>query len=118
MKARFFTKDPYSDPRLMLQPLRGETSVQVAADLIQSGQGECCADCARPFNAVRKQRGVARISHVDPEGNLYTTSWLFCGRRTADMRRNGNRIPSKLVEEARAATSNGLRMAAPAQGSA
>lgn len=118
MRARFFTKDPFSDPRLTLQPLRGENSVAVAADLIERGQGECCADCGKPFNSARKQRGVARVSHIDPEGNVFTTAWLFCGHCTTNMRRNGNKIPLRLVEEARAGTSNGLRMAAPAQGSA
>lgn len=118
MKARFFTKDAFSDPRLMLQPLRGENSVAVAADLIERGQGKCCADCGKPFNSARKQRSVARVSHIDPAGNIYTTSWLFCGRCTANMRRAGNRIPSKLLEEARNSTSTSLLMAAPAQGSA
>jgi len=110
--------DPHADPLLMLLPLQGEVSVAVAADLNRDGFGKCCANCDKPFNAARKQRGVGRVTHVDPAGMLFTTAWLFCGRCTAEMRRNGNRIPAKLTEEARAATSAGLLMATPAKGNA
>lgn len=112
-------EDPHADPLLMLLPLQGEISAAVGADLNRDGFGKYCADCCKPFNAVRKQRSVGRISHFDPEGMmLFTTTWLFCGRCTANMRRNGNCIPSKLVEEARAATSAGLLLKTPAEGGA
>lgn len=116
--ARSFQANPHADPRLMLAPLQGEVSVAVAADLNQDGFGKCCANCHKPFNAARKQRGVGRVTQVDPACMLFTTAWLFCGRCTAEMRRNGNRIPAKLTEQARAATSAGLLMATAAEGNA
>lgn len=116
---RFEAKeDPHTDPLLMLLPLHGEISVAVAADLNRSGFGKCCADCGKPFNAARKQRSVGRVTHIDLAGKVFTTAWLFCGRCAADMRRNGNRLPAKLTEEARAAASAGLLMASPTKGSA
>jgi hypothetical protein len=99
-------------------PLRGEVTQAVAADLNRSGFGKCCAGCGKPFNAARKQRAVGRVSHIDPAGKLFTTAWLFCGPCAAGIRRNGNLMPAALMEEARAATSAGLLMAAPAKGSA
>lgn len=110
--------DPYADPLLMLLPLRGKISEAVGADLNRDGFGKYCADCGKPFNAVRKQRRVGRVTHIDPAGMVFTTAWLFCGRCATEMRRNGNCIPAKLMEEARAATSAGLLIKMPAEGSA
>jgi hypothetical protein len=48
----------------------------------------------------------------------FTTAWMFCGRCAGEIRRSGNRMPTALMEEARAAASAGLLLAAPAKGNA
>lgn len=110
--------DPH-DPMLVAMPLGGTVSQAIAADLNRSGHGRCCSGCDKPFNTARKQRGVGRIRHVDVAGLLVvSTAWVFCGVCLAGIRRNGNLMPAHLVEEARAAASAGLLLAAPAEGNA
>ncbi len=111
-------EDPAGDPLLSLAPLGGQVSRAIAAELIRDGFGEQCGECGKPFNAVRKRRGVGRVTHADLSGGLYSTTWLLCGRCTAEMKRNGNRVSDKLIAEARSATEAGLLMAAPAKGNA
>lgn len=119
MSAYTIKADPAADPLIMAMPLRGDVSLAVAADLNDSGRGKCCASCDKPFNAARKQRAVGRITHHAPaSGQIFTTSWLFCGACAATIRRNGGRMPAHLVQEARAAASAGLLLAAPAEGNA
>jgi hypothetical protein len=112
------TEDPSGDQLLALLPLGGEVSRAIAAELIRDGFGDQCGECGKPFNAVRKRRGIGRVSHVDLSGGIYTTTWLLCGRCTAEMKRNGNRVSHKLIAEARSATEAGLLLAARPRGSA
>lgn len=115
----FTVKDsPHADALLMALPLQGEVTRAVGNDLNASGHGQCCAGCGKPFTVARKQRAVGRMSHVDPTGRLFTTAWLFCGCCAAAIRRDGGRMPAHLVREARAATSAGLLLTTPAEGSA
>lgn len=118
MSAYTVKAAPNADPLLMAMPLRGEVSRAIAADLNAAGRGKCCAGCDKPFNAARKQRAVGRITHADPSGQLFTTTWLFCGRCAAEIRRNGGRMPAHLVQEARDATAAGLLLIEPAKGNA
>lgn len=112
-------EDPHADPLLMLLPLKGKVSGAVVDDLNRSGHGKSCAVCGKPFNAARKQREVGRVTHVDPVGGMvFTTAWVFCARCAGEIRRSGNRMPTALMEEARAAASAGLLLAAPAKGNA
>jgi hypothetical protein len=116
--ATFTIREDQADPLLMVLPLQGEVTRAVGDDLNASGHGKCCAGCDKPFTVARKQRAVGRMTHTDPDGRLFTTAWLFCGRCAAAIRRNGGRLPVHLVQEARDATSAGLLLAAPAEGSA
>ncbi len=76
--------DPHADPLLMLLPLQGKISGAVADDLNRSCHGKTCAVCGKPFNAARKQRGVGRVTHVDPVGGMvFTTPGFFCGAARA-----------------------------------
>lgn len=118
MSAYTVKADPNADLLLMAMPLGGEVSRAIAADLNAAGRGKCCAGCDKPFSAARKQRAVGRITHADPSGQLFTTTWLFCGTCAAAIRRNDGRIPVHLVQEARDATAAGLLLAAPAGGTA
>ena len=101
------------DPAIMLDRLRGSVTQAVGNDLIQSGHGTHCGHCEKPFTAVRKPRDVARVTHGHDEIGVFTTAWLLCGRCRAEMRRDGKRLPAKLMEEARVATSAWLRLAPP-----
>ena len=106
------------DPRLSLLPLHGETSKALAAELIRDGFGERCGQCEKPFNAVRKWRGIGRVTHLALGSMLCTTAWLLCGRCTAEMRANGNQVSGKLIAEARAGTDAALALMSPAGGHA
>lgn len=111
--------DPHGDAMLVAMPLGGAVSLAIAADLNRSGHGRCCSGCGKPFNAARKQRGVGRVRHVDAAGLLVvSTAWVFCGACLAGIRRNGGRIPSPLVQEAREAASAALLLGKPAEGCA
>lgn len=108
-----------ADPLLMALPLQGTITQAVGDDLNRTGHGKSCGVCRKPFNAARKQRYVGCITYVDPAGGgVYSTAWIFCGRCGGEIRRNGARMPADLVQEARAAASAGLLMAAPTKGSA
>lgn len=117
---RFEAKeDPNADPMLMVLPLQGAVTHAVGNDLNRTGHGKSCGACGKPFNAARKQRDVGRITYVDPvDGAIFSTAWIFCGRCSAEIRRDGGRMPAALVQEAREAASAGLLLAAPAGGSA
>jgi hypothetical protein len=116
---RFEIKDdPDADPLLIALPLRGEVSIVVGNSVNRSGQGKTCGACGKPFNAARQQRAVARVLHESPDGAVFATAWLFCGRCARDIRRNGGRLPAHLVQEARDATAAGLLLARPAGGNA
>lgn len=106
------------DPRLSLLPLQGETSKALAAELIRDGFGERCGQCEKPFNAVRKWRGIGRVTHLAPGRLLCTAAWLLCGRCTAEMRANGNRVSEELIAEARAGTDAALALMSQAGGHA
>lgn len=117
--ATFTIREDQADPLLMVLPLQGEVTRAVGDDLNASGHGKCCAGCDKPFTVARKQRAVGRMTHLDnAAGRLFTTTWLLCGTCAAAIRRNGGRMPAHLVQEARDATSAGLLLAAPAEGSA
>lgn len=106
-------------PLFSLLPLRGEVSKALAAELIREGFGEGCGECEKPFNAARKYRGIGRVTHVDPHGGaIYCTVWLLCGRCTAVMHANGNRVSGKLIAEARAAADAAMTLLDPARGNA
>lgn len=111
--------DPHADPMLRVLPLRGANTQAVGNELNRTGHGKNCGACGKPFNAARKQRHVGRITYVDEAGGgIFSTAWIFCGRCAGEIRRNGGRMPSDLVQEAQAAASAGLLLAAPALGSA
>lgn len=111
--------DPHADPLTMLLPLQGAVTQAVGDDLNASGHGKFCGGCGKPFTVARKQRAVGRLNlAVRADGPLFQTAWLFCGRCAAAIRRGGGRMPAHLVQEARAAASAGLLLAAPAGGSA
>lgn len=111
--------DPHANPMLMLLPLQGANTQAVGNDLNRTGHGKRCGGCGKPFNAARKQRHVGRITYVDPAGGgVYSTAWIFCGRCSGAIRRNGGRMPAHLVQEARDAASAGLLLIEPAKGNA
>lgn len=103
---------------LSVLPLRGAVSKALGDELIRDGCGDHCGECEKPFTAVRKARGIGRVTHLDMAGGLYSTAWLLCGACTAAMRANGNRVSHKLLVEAREAAKAGMMMTMPAGGSA
>lgn len=105
-------------PALSVLPLRGAVSKALGDELIRNGCGDHCGECEKPFTAVRKARGIGRVTHLDPASGLYCSAWLLCGACTAAMRANGNKVSHKLVVEAREAAKAGIMMAMPAGGSA
>lgn len=116
----YTVKDDFdSDPMLVVAPLRGPITQALAADLNHSGHGLTCAGCGKPFSVARKQRGVARINHVEPGAMLVmSTSWLLCGKCVTAIRRDGGVLPEHLVKEAREAAGAALVLAAPVGGEA
>lgn len=110
--------DHTADPLLRLAPLTGKVTDALGAELNRSGHGKTCGECEKPFTVARKQRGVARVSHIDPAGHLYTTAWILCGPCLSAMKRAGNTVSPKLLAEARAAAEAGQLMATPARGTA
>ncbi len=120
MRARQWTVcDASGDPRLTLLPLHGEVSKALAAELIREGCGTHCGECEKSFTAVRKFRGIGRVTHLSPlDGMLYSTAWLLCGRCTGAMRANGNRVSDRLIAEARAALKAHTLMSESARGNA
>ncbi len=107
------------EPLLTVLPLGGAVSAALAAELVREGYAGRCAECEKPFTAVRKRRGIGRVRHFDPADNmLYNTTWLLCGRCTARMRANGGRLSDKLIAEAREASSAMITMNTPAGGHA
>lgn len=107
------------DPLLSVLPLGGAVSVALAVDLVREGYADCCGECEKPFTVARKRRGIARVRHFDPgAGMLYSTAVLLCGRCTARMRANDNRVSDKLIAESREATAAGLTLTAPVGGNA
>lgn len=111
-------EDPSGDPMLFLLPLGGQVSRAIAAGLVRDGLGEQCGECGKPFNAARKRRGTGRVTHADLSGRLYSMAWLLCGRCTAEMKANGNRVSDKLIAESRSAAKAGQLMAVPTKGNA
>lgn len=116
----FTVKDaPHADALLMALPLQGAVTQAVGDDLNTSGHGKFCGGCGKPFTVARKQRAVCRQNHVDPAGGLlFQTAWILCGPCSTAIQRNGGRLPTHLLEEARAAASAGLLLATPAKGNA
>lgn len=107
------------DPLLCCLPLGGAVSVALAAELVREGHADRCGECEKPFTVARKRRGIARVRHFDHgSGMLYSTTWVLCGRCTARMRGNGDRVSDKLIDESREAAKAGMTMVAPAGGSA
>lgn len=105
-------------PALSVLPLSGAVSKALGDELIRDGYGDHCGECEKPFTAVRKARGIGRVTHLDMAGAIYCTAWLLCGACTAAMRANGNKVSPKLLAEAREAAKAGMLMAMPAGGSA
>lgn len=105
-------------PMLSVLPLRGSVSKALRDELIRQGCGAHCGECEKPFTAVRKARGIGRVTHLAPASGLYCSVWVLCGACTAAMRANGNRVSHKLLVEAREAAKAGIMMAMPAGGSA
>ncbi len=120
MTARAWAvREASGDPRLTLLPLQGEVSKALAAELIREGYGDRCGECGKPFTAVRKFRGIGRVTHLSPlSGMLYSTAWLLCGRCTGAMRANGNRVSDRLIAAARDALRAHTLMSEPARGNA
>lgn len=106
------------DPLLSVLPLHGEVAKALAAELIRDGFGKRCGQCEKPFTAVRKSRGIGRVTHLDLTGGLHCSVWLLCGTCAAAMRANGNRVSHKLLTEAREAAKASMVMAMPTGGSA
>lgn len=104
------------DPQLRLVPLTGQVTDALAAELNRSGHGNTCGECEKPFTLTRKQRGVARVSHVDPSGYLFTTAWILCGTCLGRMKRDGDKVSPKLLAQARAAAEDGHLLVTPAKG--
>ncbi len=112
-------REPSGDPRLTLLPLHGDVSRALAAELIRDGCGDRCGECGKPFTAVRKFRGIGRVTHLSPlDGMLYSMAWLLCGRCTGAMRANGNQVSDRLIAEARAALKAHMTLLEPARGNA
>lgn len=84
---------------LALLPLR-EVKEQIAADMLAAGTGKYCGMCGKPFNAARKRRGVARVTHLGESGLMLNT-WLLCGKCNHKAKRNGGKVPGELRQEAR-----------------
>ncbi len=105
-------------PMLSVLPLRGAVSKALGDELIRNGCGDHCGECEKPFTAVRKARGIGRVTHLDPASGLYCSAWLLCGACTAAMRANGNKVSHKLLVEAREAAKAGMVMMMPAGGAA
>lgn len=105
-------------PMLSVLPLRGAVSKALGDELIRAGCGDHCGECEKPFTAVRKARGIGRVTHLAPASGLYCMAWLLCGACAATMRANGNRVSHKLVAEAREAAKASMMMSMPAGGSA
>jgi hypothetical protein len=112
-------REPSGDPRLSLLPLQGDISKALTRELIRDGCGDRCGECGKPFNAVRKHRGIGRVTHLAPaDGMLYSMAWLLCGPCTRAMKSNDNRVSDRLIAEARASLDAHLLLAEPVRGSA
>ena len=105
-------------PLLSVLPLNSAVSRALGDELIRDGHGDHCGECEKPFTAVRKARGIGRVTHLDPASGLYCSAWLLCGACTAAMRANGNKVSAKLVVEAREAVKASMMMTMPAGGRA
>lgn len=84
---------------LAFLPLK-EVGEQIAEEMRAAGTDKHCSICCKPFNAARKQRGVARVTHMGESGLLCST-WMLCGKCIHDAKRNGWLFPIKLKQEAR-----------------
>lgn len=115
-------KAPGGPKTWTVKPASGDAVLSVlplAAELIQEGYAGRCAECEKPFTAVRRRRGIGRVRHFDPAANmLYSTTWLLCGSCTARMRANGGRLSDKLIAESREATKAMITANMPAGGHA
>jgi len=100
---------------LALLPLK-EVSAAIVAELHATGRAKLCGMCHKPFNAARKERSVARVTHWGESGILLST-WLLCRKCHHAATRDGS-LPHHLVQEAREGYETLRLMQTHAQGKA
>lgn len=88
------------DMMLMMLPLK-QAGDQIAADMqTHHGTGKRCGVCGKAFNAVRKSRGIVRLTYNDEHGRLLMVAWLLCRKCSREAKRNGDKAPNCLRREA------------------
>ncbi len=101
---------------LAFAPL-SDVSEQLAATMAADGSDRRCGVCHKPFNAARKPRGIARVTHMGEVG-LMCSTWLLCGacKYRADLK--SGKVPAALVKSARDGYEAMRLMRAPTGGKA